>query len=418
MLSKKLAIDNIPHLIKGKRVLMRVDFNVPLKDGKVKDTTRIMGAIPSIKYCLDNGAKSVVLMSHLGRPDGKRQEKFTMRPVLSPLEDLLKKKVTFLNDCVGPEVEKACLGASNGQVLLLENLRFHMAEEGKGVIDGKKVKAPKDEIKKFRKQLTKLAEIYINDAFGTAHRAHSSMVGVDVPTRAAGFLLKKELQYFSKILESPEKPLTVIMGGAKVADKIQLIMKMLELVDEMIIGGGMAFTFNKVLSNAQIGKSLFDAEGAKIVPDIMAKAKERGVKIHLPTDYVIADKFEETAHTKVKDISEGIDDGWLGLDIGPKTIKANAEVLKRAKTIFWNGPQGVFEMKPFAKGSLAMLDEIIKATQNGATSIAGGGDTVSLLKKVKGSAQKLSHVSTGGGASLELLEGKQLPGVVALCDRT
>ena len=417
MLSKKLAIDNIPHLFKGKRVLMRVDFNVPIKDGKVKDTTRIAGAIPSIKYCLENGAKSVVLMSHLGRPNGQRDEKFTLKPVLSPLEDLLQKKVQFMNDCVGPEVEKTCLSADNGKVLLLENLRFHMAEEGKGVVNGKKVKASKDEIKAFRKSLTKLAELYVNDAFGTAHRAHSSMVGIDVKTRAAGFLLKKELTYFSKILESPEKPLTVIMGGAKVADKIQLIMKMLELVDEMIIGGGMAFTFNKVLQNAQIGKSLFDAEGAKIVPDIMNKAKERGVKIHLPVDYVIADKFDEKAKTKIKDISEGIDDGWLGLDIGPKTIKANSEVLRRAKTIFWNGPQGVFEMKPFAKGSLAMLDDIIAATQKGATSIAGGGDTVSLLKKVKGAKDKLSHVSTGGGASLELLEGKQLPGIVALSDK-
>ena len=418
MLSKKLALDNIGHLLKGKRVLMRVDFNVPLKEGKVKDTTRIVGAIPSIKYCLDNGAKSVVLMSHLGRPDGHKQDKFTLKPVLAPLEDLLQKKVKFMNDCVGPEVEQAALGAKNGEVLLLENLRFHLAEEGKGMVNGKKVKASKDEIKAFRKSLTKMAEIYVNDAFGTAHRAHSSMVGVDVPTRAAGFLMKKELKYFSKILETPEKPLTVIMGGAKVADKIQLIMKMLELVDEMIIGGGMAFTFNKVLQNAQIGKSLFDAEGAKIVPEIMKKAAEKGVKIHLPVDYVCADKFEETANIKIKDITDGIDAGWLGLDIGPKTIKMNSEVIARSKTIFWNGPQGVFEMKPFAKGSVAILEDVIKATQNGATSICGGGDTVSMIKKVKGAKDKFSHVSTGGGASLELMEGKQLPGVVALSDRT
>lgn len=417
MLAKKLAIDHIPHLIKGKRVLMRVDFNVPIKEGKIKDLTRVQGAIPSIKYCLDNGAKSVVLMSHLGRPDGQKNEKYTMKPVLSPLEDLLQKKVQFLNDCVGSEVERECGSADKGKIILLENLRFHMAEEGKGVIDGQKVKASKDEIKAFRDSLTKLGDLYVNDAFGTAHRAHSSMVGVNVPTRAAGFLMKKELQYFSKILESPEKPLTVVMGGAKVADKIQLIMKMLELVDEMIIGGGMAFTFNKVLNNAQIGKSLFDEEGAKIVPDIMAKAQQRGVKIHIPLDYVAADKFEETANTKIRTISEGIEDGWMGLDIGPKTIEANAEVIRRAKTVFWNGPQGVFEMKPFATGSLAMLDEIIRATKNGATSVAGGGDTVSLLGKVKGAAEQLSHVSTGGGASLELLEGKELPGIVALSDK-
>ena len=418
MLSKKLAIDNIPHLIKGKRVLMRVDFNVPIKEGKIKDLTRIQGALPSIQYCLDQGAKSVVLMSHLGRPDGQRVEKHSMKPVVPALEDLLKRKIQFLNDCVGSEVESAAATADKGQVLLLENLRFHLEEEGKGVINGEKVKAPKDAIAAFRSSLTKLGDIYVNDAFGTAHRAHSSMVGVKVDTRAAGFLMKKELQYFSKILESPEKPLTVVMGGAKVADKIQLIMKMLELVDEMIIGGGMAFTFNKVLSNANIGKSLFDEEGAKIVPDIIKKAKERGVKIHLPQDYVIADKFEESANTQIRDIlGAGIDEGWMGLDIGPKTIKANSEVIQRAKTVFWNGPQGVFEMTPFAKGSLSMLDDIVKATSRGATTVAGGGDTVSLLGKVKGAAEKLSHVSTGGGASLELLEGKELPGITALSDR-
>jgi phosphoglycerate kinase len=208
------------------------------------------------------------------------------------------------------------------------------------------------------------------------------------------------------------------MGGAKVADKIQLIMKMLEIVDEMIIGGGMAFTFHKVLDNSQIGKSLFDEEGAKIVPDIMAKAKAKGVKIHLPVDYVIADKFAEDATTKTIDLAAGVTDGWMGLDIGPKTIKQNAAIISRAKTIFWNGPQGVFEMKPFASGSVTLVDDVIKATEKGATSVIGGGDTVSLLKKVKGAAQKMSHVSTGGGASLELMEGKQLPGVVALSDRT
>jgi phosphoglycerate kinase len=418
MLSKKLAIDNIPHLIKGKRVIMRVDFNVPIKEGKIKDTTRIVGALPSIKYCLENGAKSVVLMSHLGRPDGQRVEKHSLKPLLPTLEDLLGKKVQFLNDCVGSEVENECKSADKGKIILLENLRFHLAEEGKGVINGQKVKASKDEINAFRKSLTSLGDLYVNDAFGTAHRAHSSMVGVNVDTRAAGFLMKKELQYFSKILESPEKPLTVIMGGAKVADKIQLIMNLLNLVDEMIIGGGMAFTFNRVISNANIGKSLFDEEGAKIVPQIMQKAKEKGVKIHLPLDYVIADKFEEAAQTSIRDIAAGIDDGWMGLDIGPKTIKANSEVIARANTIFWNGPQGVFEMAPFAKGSLTMVDDVIKATARGATSVAGGGDTVSLLGKVKGASEKLSHVSTGGGASLELLEGKELPGITALSERT
>jgi phosphoglycerate kinase len=417
MLSKKLAIDNIPHLIKGKRVLMRVDFNVPIKEGKIKDLTRINGALPSINYCLEHGAESVVLMSHLGRPDGQRVEKHSLKPVVPALEDLLKHKVQFLNDCVGSEVERECRAASKGKVILLENLRFHMAEEGKGVINGEKVKASKDDIAAFRKSLTSLGELYVNDAFGTAHRAHSSMVGVNVETKAAGFLMKKELQYFSKILESPERPLTVVMGGAKVADKIQLIMKLLELADELVIGGGMAFTFNKVIDGSQIGNSLFDQEGAKIVPDIMNKAKERGVKIHLPVDAVIAEKPEEGKPTSIVDLKTGvIPDGQMGLDIGPKTIEQNSRVIQRAKTIFWNGPQGVFEVNPFAKGSLSMLDDIIKATEKGATSVAGGGDTVSLLGKVKGAAGKFSHVSTGGGASLELLEGKQLPGVVALSD--
>jgi phosphoglycerate kinase len=289
---------------------------------------------------------------------------------------------------------------------LLENLRFYLAEEGKGEVNGEKVKATDAQVADFRSQLTSFGDIYVNDAFGTAHRAHSSMVGVDLETRASGFLLKKELEYFSKVLEGPERPLTVVMGGAKVKDKIQLIYNMLDIVDEMIIGGGMAFTFDKVLNGTAIGASLYDEEGAKTVPDIMQKAKEKGVKIHLPTDYVCADKFAEDAKTCIRTNAEGIDEGWLGLDIGPKTIATNAEVIRRSKTIFWNGPQGVFEIPAFASGSLSMLDEIIAATAGGATSVAGGGDTVALLKKVPGSAEKLSHVSTGGGASLELVEGK------------
>jgi len=289
---------------------------------------------------------------------------------------------------------------------LLENLRFYLAEEGKGEVNGEKVTATAGEVADFRSQLTSYGDIYVNDAFGTAHRAHSSMVGVDLETRASGFLMKKELEYFAKVLEGPERPLTVVMGGAKVKDKIQLIYSMLDIVDEMIIAGGMAFTFDKVLNGTNIGASLYDEDGAKTVKDIMIKAKEKGVKIHLPTDYVCADKFAEDAKTCIRTCAEGIDEGWLGLDIGPKTIASNAEVIRRSKTIFWNGPQGVFEIPAFASGSLSMLDEIINATAGGATSVAGGGDTVALLKKVPGSAEKLSHVSTGGGASLELVEGK------------
>ena len=348
MLSRKLTIDRIPQLIKNKRVLMRVDFNVPLKEGQITDTKRIASTLPTINYCLEHGAQSVVLMSHLGRPNGARSPQFSMSPVIPALEDLLERKVDFLDDCVGSDVEKACGEAKNGKVMLLENLRFHMAEEGKGVINGEKVKCPQADIDAFRSSLSRLGDIYVNDAFGTSHRAHSSMVGVDVETRAAGFLLSKELNYFSKVLESPEKPLTVVMGGAKVKDKIQLIMNMLDIVDEMIIGGGMAFTFNKVLNDTRIGDSMFDVEGAELVPDILAKAATNGVRIHLPTDFICADSFSENANVVTRHEDVGIDDGWLGLDIGPMTIAANAEVIARSKTVFWNGPQGVFEMQPFA----------------------------------------------------------------------
>lgn len=423
MLSKKLTIDNVPHIIKGSRVLIRADFNVPLKEAasgalEITDTKRIESTLPTINYCLENGAKSVVLMSHLGRPAGNPTAKFSLNPVVPALSDFLERKVNFLSDCVGKDVEQTCGEAKNGEVILLENLRFHRAEEGKGELNGEKVKASAEEIATFRKSLSSLGDMYVNDAFGTSHRAHSSMVGVDHETRAAGFLLKKELDYFSKVLESPERPLTVVMGGAKVKDKIQLIMNMLDIVDEMIIGGGMAFTFNKVLNETAIGDSLYDAEGAELVPDILAKAASKGVQIHLPTDFICGDSFSADAQVKTRTEKCGIEDGWLGLDIGPQTVLANRRVIQRSKTIFWNGPQGVFEMKPFAKGSLAMLDVICEATSKGATSVAGGGDTVALLKKVEGAAQKLSHVSTGGGASLELVEGKQLPGVVALSDRT
>ena len=277
-------------------------------------------------------------MSHMGRPQGEKNEKFSLKPLVPVIEDLLKRKVIWVPDCVGADTAKIVAGAKNGEIVLLENLRFYKAEEGKGVVNGEKVKASKEEIADFRKQLTSYADIYVNDAFGTAHRAHSSMVGVDVPTRAAGFLMKKELDYFAKVLENPNKPLTVVMGGAKVKDKIQLIYNMLDIVDEMIIGGGMAFTFDKVLHGTRTGASLFDEEGAKTVPDIMKKAAEKGVKIHLPVDYLCADKFAETAATEVRTRSQGIQDGWLGLDIGPQSIAQNAEVIRRSQTVFWNGP--------------------------------------------------------------------------------
>merc|ERR1712070_523975 len=261
-------------------------------------------------------------------------------------------KVTFVGDCIGEEVDKAIANAKDGEIILLDNLRFYAEETGSGKKDGEKFKPTEKEIGFFRGELTKHGDIYVNDAFGTAHRAHSSMVGVDVPTKAAGFLMKKELDYFGKVLENPVRPLSVVMGGAKVKDKIQLIYNMLDVVDEMIIGGGMAFTFDQVLNKTEIGSSLYDEEGAEIINDIMAKAKEKNVTIHIPTDYMCADKFDAEANTKVRSSKEGVEEGWMGLDIEPDTIKANSEVIKRSNTVFWNGPQGVFEMKPFATGSL------------------------------------------------------------------
>ena len=414
MALNKLAIDSLD--LKDKRVLMRVDFNVPLKDGKITNTQRITAAVPTIKYALDNGAKSVVLMSHLGRPDGRRQDKYSMLPVKEELVKLLGRDVTFLTDCVGAEVEAACASPAPGTVLLLENLRFHIEEEGKGVdAEGKKIKAEKAAVDEFRASLSKLGDVYVNDAFGTAHRAHSSMVGCQLSQRASGFLLKKELSYFAKALVNPERPFLAILGGAKVADKIQLIENMLDKVNEMIIGGGMAFTFLKVLNNMEIGASLYDEEGSKIVQKLVEKAKANNVTITLPVDLVTGDKFAETATVGNATVESGIPAGCMGLDIGEKSISQFTEVIGRAKTIVWNGPPGVFEFANFSKGTKAMMDAVVKATEQGATTIIGGGDTATCAAKYN-TEDKVSHVSTGGGASLELLEGKSLPGVAALSD--
>jgi phosphoglycerate kinase len=303
-------------------------------------------------------------------------------------------------------------------VFLLENLRFHVEEEGSGVDEnGKKVTASKENGEKFREQLTKLGDVYVNDAFGTAHRAHSSMVGVKLDKRAAGFLMKKELEYCGKAMESPDKPYLAVLGGAKVSDKIKLIMNMLDKVDEMIIGGGMAYTFDKVMNNTNIGKSLFDEAGSKIVHDIMDKAKKNNVKMYFPTDFAIADKFDKSAAKKAVTRSEGIPDGWMGLDIGHQTVKEFSEVVKKAKTVVWNGPMGVFEFPAFAEGTKALMDALVEATKAGATTIVGGGETATCAEQF-GAMDKVSHVSTGGGAALELLEGKELPGVTALSNKS
>lgn len=413
-LSSKLTVKDLD--VAGKRVFIRVDFNVPLDGKKITSNQRIVAALPTIQYVLEHKPKAVVLASHLGRPNGSPNDKYSLEPVSVELSKLLGKPVTFLHDCVGDDVTKAVNNAKDGEVFLLENLRFHIEEEGSKKVDGQKVKADKADVEKFRHQLSSLADVYVNDAFGTAHRAHSSIVGFDLPQRAAGFLLSKELEYFAKALENPTRPFLAILGGAKVADKIQLIDNLLDKVDSLIIDGGMAFTFKKVLENTEIGDSIYDAAGAELVPKLIAKAKANNVKIVLPTDFVIGDKFANDANTKVVTDKEGIPAGWQGLDNGPETGKAFAATVAEAKTIVWNGPPGVFEFDIFAKGTEALLDAVVASSQAGNTVIIGGGDTATVAKKY-GVVDKISHVSTGGGASLELLEGKELPGVTFLSNK-
>ncbi|HVQ21481.1 MAG TPA: phosphoglycerate kinase [Terrimicrobiaceae bacterium] len=412
----KKSITDIP--LKGRRVIMRVDFNVPQdkETGAITNSARISAALPTIKYILDQGG-SLVLMSHLGRPDGKKVEKYTLKPVAEKLQELLGKPVKFLSDCVGPEVEAACASLKPGEVALLENLRFHIEEEGKVKNkDGTKTKADPEKVEAFQASLTKLGDIYANDAFGTAHRAHSSVVGVNLQEKVAGFLMQKELDAFASVLEAPKRPVLAILGGAKVADKIPLIRNLLDKANEIIIGGGMAFTFKKVIDGMEIGDSMFDPEGAKIVQELMKKASAAGVKIHLPVDFVCGDKFDANAQTQTVDDKTGIPSGWLGLDVGPKSRQLFNEVIARAKTIIWNGPPGVFEFDRFAEGTKVMAEAIAAATAADATSVVGGGDTATAAKKFK-VIDKVSHASTGGGASLELLEGKVLPGVANLSDR-
>jgi len=362
-------------------------------------------------------ASVVVLMSHLGRPDGKVVEKYSLRPVSEEVSQQLGNPVQFLPNCVGPDVEQAVNSAPKGSVILLENLRFHIEEEGSVKHkDGTKTKADPKAVEGFRQGLTKLGDVYINDAFGTAHRAHSSMVGVKLQQRASGFLMKKELEYFAKALEEPERPFLAILGGAKVSDKIQLIENMLDKVNSLIIAGGMAFTFKKTLENVSIGKSLFDAPGSEKVVGLVEKAKAKGIKLVLPVDYVTGDQFDKDAKVGAATDADGIPDGWMGLDVGPKSRALFRETVLASKTILWNGPPGVFEMPAFAEGSKDLLEATIEAASNGATVIVGGGDTATLAAKY-GAESKLSHVSTGGGASLELLEGKTLPGVAELSEK-
>jgi phosphoglycerate kinase len=401
--------------LSGRRVLIRVDFNVPQDKatGAITNNQRIVAALPTIRHALESGA-SVVLMSHLGRPDGQRIAKYSLRGVAAELERLLGRPVTFLDDCVGPAVEAACASPGAGSVILLENLRFHIEEEGKVKLeDGTSKKADPGAVAAFRASLSRLGDVYVNDAFGTAHRAHSSMVGVALPLKAAGFLMEAELKAFAAVIANPRRPLLAILGGAKIADKIPLIRNLIDKADEIIIGGGMAYTFKKVVWGMAIGDSLFDAEGAKIVGELVEKAKARGVNLILPVDYVCADKFDPNAATRPADDSTGIPAGWQGLDCGPRTTVLFRDAILRAKTIVWNGPSGVFEFEKFAASTKAMAEAIAEATSRGATTVVGGGDTATAARKFK-VADKVTHCSTGGGASLEYLEGKVLPGVAFL----
>ena len=386
-LSNKLSVKDLD--VAGKRVFIRVDFNVPLDGKTITNNQRIVAALPTIKYVEEHKPKYIVLASHLGRPNGERNDKYSLAPVATELEKLLGQKVTFLNDCVGPEVTKAVENAKDGEIFLLENLRYHIEEEGSSKDkDGKKVKADPEAVKKFRQELTSLADVYINDAFGTAHRAHSSMVGLEVPQRAAGFLMSKELEYFAKALENPERPFLAILGGAKVSDKIQLIDNLLDKVDMLIVGGGMAFTFKKNLNKMPIGDSLFDEAGAKNVEHLVEKAKKNNVELILPVDFVTADKFDKDAKTSSATDAEGIPDNWMGLDCGPKSVELFQQAVAKAKTIVWNGPPGVFEFEKFANGTKSLLDAAVKSAENGNIVIIGGGDTATVAKKY-GVAEKL-----------------------------
>lgn len=384
--------------VNGKRVLVRVDFNVPQDENRqITDDTRIKAALPTIKYLVENGAK-VILCSHLGRPKGTFNDKYSMDIVAKSLSELLGQPVKKMDDVIGPDVEAAVKDMKNGDVVLLENVRFYKEEEANDP--------------EFAKKLASLADIYVNDAFGTAHRAHASTEGVAhyIPA-VAGFLIQKEIDYLGKAITNPERPFVAILGGAKVADKIPVIENLIEKVDTLLIGGGMAYTFLKA-QGMEIGLSLLDDKSLDLCLDLIKKAADKGINFVLPVDILEADKFAADANTKVVPIS-GIEAGWEGVDIGPKTMEMFREYIISAGTVVWNGPMGVFEMEPFAKGTRAIAQAMADSK---AITIVGGGDSGAAVEQM-GFADKMSHVSTGGGASLEFLEGKALPGVVALNDK-
>ena len=397
----KLAIKDLD--VQGKRVLMRVDFNVPIKDGVVGDDTRIVAALPSINYVLENGG-SLILMSHCGRPKGEKNMEFTLKPAADRLAELVDAKVALAPDVIGDEVKALVDELKAGEILVLENVRFYKEEEGKGCTP--------EEQDAFAKELASYGDVYVSDAFGTAHRAHASMAVVTkyIDQCAAGFLLEKEIEYLGKTLAAPEKPFVAIIGGAKISGKIDVVTNLMDKCDAILIGGGMAYTFYKA-QGKQIGGSLLEEDKVQLAGEILKQAEEKGVKLLLPVDNKVADAFSADANTKI--VGDSIEDGWLALDIGPETIELYCSEVAGAKTVVWNGPMGCFEMEPFAEGTFSVCKAV---ADSDSVSIIGGGDSVAAVKQ-SGSADQMSHVSTGGGASLEFMEGKQLPGIVALTDK-
>ena len=396
-MNKKTMLHIEPH---GKKVFVRVDFNVPMDENQhITNDTRIRATLPTIQHLLNAGA-AVILACHVGRPTEAREPQFSTRPIVARLEECLGQPVKWAPDCVGSEAEKAAADLKPGEVLLLENLRYHKAE--------------KKNDPEFAKQLASLADIAVDDAFGVAHRAHASNVGITAHLETvAGFLMEKEINYIGKTLENPKRPFVAIIGGAKVSDKIGVIENMIDKVDTIIIGGGMAHTFD-ASKGYPVGDSLVERDKIDLAKELLEKAEKKGVKVVLPVDLVIADKFAADANTKIVDVDK-VPDGWQALDSGAKTSEEYVNALKGAKTVIWNGPMGVFEFDAFAKGTEAVARAVAQATKEGAISIVGGGDSIAALKKT-GLSEKISHISTGGGATLELLEGKVLPGIAALAD--